>query len=306
VLSRRQLIQTAAVVAGGTFGLSGYAFAEPRQLIVKRYRITPQQWPTGLRLRVALLADLHVCEPWMNVERIHRIVEHTNRLAPDCVMLLGDYMPGRRMLRFARPIPANDWAAALGKLQAPLGVHAVLGNHDWWDDPEAQRLRDGPTLAGRALQNAGIAVYENDAVRFEKNGQPFWIAGLGDQGALLPDARHSWHQGRDDLPTTLRRITDQAPVILMAHEPDIFPRVPGRVALTVSGHTHGGQVHMPGVERFFTSPYANRYRYGHIVENNQHLIVSSGLGCSAVPVRLGVPPEIVVVELGNWSPAALS
>ena len=93
-------------------------------------------------------------------------------------------------------------------------------------------------------------------------------------------------------------MTDDAPVILMAHEPDIFPEVPARVALTVSGHTHGGQVRLFGWSPIVPSAYGNRYAYGHVVEDDRSLVVSGGLGCSILPVRFGVPPEIVIVELG--------
>jgi uncharacterized protein len=88
-------------------------------------------------------------------------------------------------------------------------------------------------------------------------------------------------------------------VVLMAHEPDVFPNVPPRVALTVSGHTHGGQVRLAGFSPVVPSIYGNRYAYGHVVEDGRHLIVSGGLGCSRLPIRLGVPPEIVSIELGS-------
>ena len=168
-----------------------------------------------------------------------------------------------------------------------------------------------------ALENVGIPVYENDAVRLTKDGHAFWLAGLGDQLAFYRRAgrRYKNFKGVDDLPATLAKVTDEAPVILMAHEPDIFPRVPDRVLLTLSGHTHGGQVRFLGYSPVVPSRYGNRYAYGHIVENgghqnsadgvvsaamgpDRHLIVSGGLGCSIMPVRLGVPPEIVIVELG--------
>jgi predicted MPP superfamily phosphohydrolase len=83
----------------------------------------------------------------------------------------------------------------------------------------------------------------------------------------------------------------------MAHEPDIFPKVPDRVALTVAGHTHGGQVRVLGYAPFVPSRFGDRYVYGHVVEKGRNLIVSGGLGCSIAPVRLGSPPEIVVIEL---------
>ena len=87
-------------------------------------------------------------------------------------------------------------------------------------------------------------------------------------------------------------------MILLAHEPDIFPEVPPRVALTLSGHTHGGQIRVLGYAPVIPSRYRGRYAYGHIIERNRHLIVSGGLGCSIAPVRIGMPPEIVLVEVG--------
>ena len=181
-------------------------------------------------------------------------------------------------------------------------MHAVLGNHDWWDDFEAQRTRRGPTKAHLALSKAGIPVYENKAIRIRHAGAAFWLAGLGDQWAFFPNKRGRWRDmnfdGRDDLPGTLAQVTDDAPVLLMAHEPDIFPHVPHRVAVTLSGHTHGGQINLLGYAPAVPSKYGARYAYGHIVEDNRNLIVSSGLGCSLIPFRLGAPPEIVQLKLG--------
>ena len=88
-------------------------------------------------------------------------------------------------------------------------------------------------------------------------------------------------------------------MLLLAHEPDIFPQVPDRVALTLAGHTHAGQIRLPLVCRHFVpSKYGARFAYGHVVEDNRHMVVSGGLGTSIVPVRLGVPPEIVHITLG--------
>ncbi len=313
MLSRRQLLQALAGSTGVSLGVGGYAVAEPHSLVIKRYRLTPQGWPSGLDLRLAILTDLHACDPWMSVDRIAAIVERTNGLEPDAVLLLGDYVAGSGMLRVSRYIPERDWANALAALRAPLGVHAVLGNHDWWDDLETHRLHHGPPAARRALEQAGIPVYENDAVRLVKSGRPFWLAGLGDQAAFWP---RLWkggappfradHYGVDDIEGTLLQVTDDAPVVLMAHEPDIFEKMPERVALTVCGHTHGGQVRVPGMPVYVPSKHGSRYIYGHIAERGRNLIVSSGLGCSGLPVRFGVPPEIVIVELGAWLPDATS
>jgi predicted MPP superfamily phosphohydrolase len=303
LLSRRQFLKGVAALSAGSGGFGGFAVAEPWRLCMTRYRVSPAGWPRGLELKLALLADIHASEPWMNVARIRQIVARTNAAAPDAVLLLGDYVAGYRMSLMSEKVPAEAWAGALGGLKAPLGAHAVLGNHDWWEDIEIQHSRKGPTRARRALETAGIPVYENDAIKLKKNGRPFWLAGLGDQWAFWPKNGHArrrpglGYQGVDNLPATVAQLHDDAPVILMAHEPDIFPEVPGRVALTVAGHTHGGQVRIGSYAPVVPSRYGRRYVYGHIVEENRHLIVSGGLGCSGLPVRFGSPPEIVIVEL---------
>lgn len=302
MITRRMFLHGLGAAAGSAAGLSGCAMAEPFAMHVTRYRLTPPRWPAGLNVKIAVLADLHACEPWMGRARIRHLVRHTNALEPDCILLLGDYVAGRGMLRFADPIAEKDWARELGCLKAPLGVHAVLGNHDWWDDTEVQRSRRGMPAASLALRDAGVPVYENASVRLEKDGGAFWLAGLGDQQAFPPriargrePARPSL--GADDLAGALGRVKDEAPVILMAHEPDIFPDVPDRVSLTVAGHTHGGQVRLLGYAPYVPSRFGERYVYGHIVEDNRNLIVSGGLGCSGLPVRFGSPPEIVLIEL---------
>lgn len=272
----------------------GYALAEPFRLGVTRYDISPPDWPTGLALRVAVLTDFHVCEPWMGLERLARIVVRTNALMPDVVLLLGDFVRGG--LLWSRDVPHESWAAVLAQLKAPLGVHAVLGNHDWWEDVDALRSGSGIVPAGVALEAAGIPVYRNTCVRLSKDGLPFWVAGLGDQWAYRPLGKE---HGVDDLAATLAPITDDAPVILMAHEPDIFPQVPARVALTLAGHTHGGQVTIGGYAPVVPSKYGRRYVYGHIVEDGRNMIVSAGLGCSKLPVRFGAPPEIVLVNVAS-------
>jgi hypothetical protein len=233
----------------------------------------------------------------MPPERVQGIVEQTNGLGADLIVLLGDYMTRSR---FAfEPMAPEEAAVVLAGLRAPLGVHAINGNHEWWDDETVQRTRQGPPAGQRALQAVGIPVYENDAVRLVKDGQGFWLAGLGDQLAFVPSRRHNPGRriGVDDLAGTLAKVTDDAPVILLAHEPDIFVQVPERVALTLSGHTHGGQVRLFGWSPMVPSDYGNRYAYGHVRERTD-LIVSGGLGFSLAPVRIGVPPEIVLVTLG--------
>lgn len=237
----------------------------------------------------------------MDPERIRYIVEEANHLEPDLIVLLGDYTSGH--LFVTGKVPACEWAEALAGLKAPLGVFAVLGNHDWWEDEAAQLRGNGPTRSRLALEKVGVPVLENAALRLQKQGEAFWLAGLGDQLAFLSGG------GADDLRGALRTVTDAAPIILLAHEPDVFPTVPDRVSLTLSGHTHGGQVHFFGYPPVVPSEGARRFVYGHVAERKdpesalRHLIVSGGLGCSKAPVRFGMPPEIVVADVvGKFKP----
>jgi uncharacterized protein len=301
VITRRSLLKGIVGLAGSGFAFGAYAIGIEPMLAprITRYAVTPQGWPADLKLRIVTLSDIHACDPWMTVDRIASIVETANGLGGDIVLLLGDYVAGSRIVR--KYGQSGEWGPVLGRLKAPLGVHAILGNHDWWEDKTAMRNGVGPTFVHRALAAAGISVLDNAAVRLAHGGKSFWIAGLGDQLAFVP-MRRPERRGDDDLIGTLRKIDDEAPVILMAHEPDIFPRVQAasrHVALTLSGHTHGGQVNLFGWRPAAGSAGSRIYPRGHFRENGRDLLVSSGLGCSILPVRVGVPPEIMVVELGS-------
>jgi len=295
ILTRRAFLQGAIAGAASAFAGAAYAFGYgPLQAPdVARYRVAPRNWPNGFALEIAALSDLHACEPWMSIERIDAIVDRMNALRPDVIVLLGDYVAG--LHHFATPIPAAQWARALSRLKAPLGVHAILGNHDMWDDRKVQRQGGGDVIARGALEDNGIPVYENEVVRLERDGRAFWLAGLADQYAISV-GRRKW-TGLDDLPATLSTVTTDDPVILLAHEPDIFPDVPERVALTLCGHTHGGQVRLFGWAPIVPSRFGDRYVYGHIVEDDKHLIVSGGLGCTGLPVRFGAPPEVLHIRV---------
>lgn len=304
MITRRGAIKglTAIVASGLTTAAYGLGVEAPFTRVT-RYGLTPPGWQKGHRLHIAVIADTHVLEPWMGLKRLRSIVDTANALKPDIVLLLGDYAAGHAIRKWGHAIPARAWAEVLAQLNAPLGTHAVLGNHDWWDDHAAQRRRAGPTEAHGALAAAGIPLLENKAIRIAHGGRVFWLAGLGDQWAFFPRVRpRRWreiaYEGIHDLPGTLAQVTDDAPIILMAHEPDIFTEVPQRVSLTLSGHTHGGQISLFGYSPVVPSRYGSRFAYGHIVENDRHLIVSAGLGCSMMPVRIGAPPEIVSIELG--------
>jgi predicted MPP superfamily phosphohydrolase len=286
-VTRRSLLAGAAGLIGvSAAGTAGYAAAiEPQQLVVTPYTLKPRGWPAGRKLTITVIADLHAGGPDMPLPNVQRIVDTANALKSDVIVMLGDYIA---RYRFAvERIPDPVWAAELARLQAPLGVWAILGNHDWWYD-----------LAGvrNALAEVRIPLLENQAVLLGPEGERVWVAGIGDQIAYR--IGHGRFRGVDDLPGTLAQVTTDDPVVLLVHEPDIFPRVPSRVALTFAGHTHGGQIRVPLIwPAFVPSRYGKRYAYGHVIERERHLIVSGGLGTSIIPARFGVPPEIVHVTL---------
>jgi len=309
LITRRTFLK--AVLASGLVGTSmgGYALAEPYRLRVTRYAVRPNGWPARLKLRLAVIADLHCVEPFVSLERVGQVVARTNALQADAILLLGDFVVSHRIRKFAAMIPGgrvpdyDEYVGLLAGLKAPLGVHAVLGNHDWWDDDAVQRRRAGPVPVALSLRRHGIPVLENDAVRLENSGQGFWLAGLGDQWAFYP---RKWdrttkipYEGVHDVEATLEKVDDDAPVVLMAHEPDIFATLSDRVALTVSGHTHGGQVRLLGYAPIVPSRFGQRYVYGHMIEDGRHLVVSGGLGCSGLPLRFGSPPEVVVIDVAG-------
>jgi predicted MPP superfamily phosphohydrolase len=286
-MSRRGLLLGGFGLAGSSLvSTAAYATAiEPERLVTTTYRLTPPGWHSG-RMRVVAIADLHAGGPNMTVEHIARTVDQTNALAPDLVVLLGDYFANHYFV--TEHVPNAIWAGEFARLRPPLGVWAILGNHDWWYDVTGVR---------RALADVGIPVLENRAVMLGEGSRRFWLAGLGDQ--LAHRLGRKLFRGEDDLPGTLAQVTTADPVILLAHEPDIFPQVPDRVSLTLCGHTHGGQIRIPLIwPALVPSQYGARFAYGHIVEAGRHMIVSGGLGTSFAPVRLGVPPEIVHVEIG--------
>ena len=297
-ISRRLFLQGAGGLAWPTLGLGSYAFAfEPvLRLNVTSYHVTPPHWPDGLTVKAVVLADFHACEPWMPASRVRGIANLTNDLSPDIVFLLGDFSGGHRFV--TGPVMPEEWGEALSVLKAPLGVHAVLGNHDWWHGALPGMPADGAEGVRQALRWCGVKVLENDAVRVTKDGQSFWVAGLGDQFGELTGPRQ--FIGFDDLDGTMAQIKNSSPVILLAHEPYIFGRVPDRVSLTLCGHTHGGQVNVPKVSKHFLRPYIDvDLIYGHVVEKGRHVIISAGLGTSNFPVRFNRPPEVVQLIIGG-------
>lgn len=258
--------------------LGGWAFwLEPRRLVLHASTLDVPHWPEALRgTRVALLSDLHVGSPYWHLPQLEQLVERVNRERPDLVLLAGDYQING--VPFGEWVDAESIARVLGGLDAPLGVVAVLGNHDWWNDGHRTR---------RAFESEGIVVLENEAHAVSRAGNRFFVVGLADQ--LTRRVR---------LDAALAKVPDGAPFVVLVHEPDVFRSVPERASLTLAGHTHGGQVRLPIVGRLVVpSRHGQAYAAGHVVENGRHLFVTTGVGTSIWPVRFGVPPEIALLRL---------
>lgn len=257
-------------------GLWGFWW-EPSSLLVQQYEIQLPQWPgQAEELRIAILADLHTGSPFNDLEKLESVVRSTNLEEPDLILLAGDFVIHEVVGgTFVEPELS---ASVLKQLRAPLGVYAVLGNHDWWFDPVRVR---------KALEDVGIPVLEDESRNIQSKNGHFWLVGLSD-----------YWEGSHDLKKALANVKGPDPVILFTHNPDVFPEVPSSVALTIAGHTHGGQVALPILGRpIVPSKYGERYASGHVVEHDQHLFVTSGSGTSILPVRFRVPPEISMVSV---------
>jgi uncharacterized protein len=300
-LTRRRFLAGAGVAAA-TLSLSGYATAYETgsALTLAKYAPRLPNWPQDLELTIAVIADIHACYPWMSEERVGEIVDLANAQKPDLTVLLGDYVCTHRLV--SGYVPPGAWAEQLARLEASHGVYAILGNHDWWSAAIPTEPPDNSRSVRRALAEAGVPLLENQSVRLSQHGRPFWLTGLGDLLARVPNPRQG--HGAADLPAAMREIDDDAPAILLVHEPYFFTWVPERFALTLAGHTHGGQVNVPilGPPVSLLKRRAWKYIYGEYGLGERRMIVSGGLGTSLAPVRILRPPEVVMVKLGgdNW------
>jgi predicted MPP superfamily phosphohydrolase len=168
VLTRRKFMTGLAGGVALSGGLGGYAFGvEPRfRLALTEYDLPTARWTNAAPLKIVILSDIHACEPWMPLSRIEAIVEKANALEGDIILLLGDFAAGLGRLKLSA-VAAREWGPALARLSAPLGVHAIPGNHDWWTNLD--EVTD-------ALAAANISIYQNRAEKFTAPA-PFWLCG---------------------------------------------------------------------------------------------------------------------------------
>lgn len=252
-------------------------FIEPNRLVIREQTIRIDNWPQQLNgLRIAVIADIHAGAPFIDEKKLRLIVQRTNELRPDLIVILGDYMTGNGRVRHT--MEPEVFAPILKDLTAPLGVYSVLGNHDWWFS--GRKVRAG-------LEQNGIKVLEDEVVQLNARGTSLWLVGLADL----------WTRPQN-VEATINKVPEGVPVIALTHNPDIFPQVSQRVPLMLAGHTHGGQVRFPLIGSVVhSSRLGERYEVGHVFENNHHLFVTTGIGTSILPVRFGLPPEIVLLTV---------
>lgn len=264
----------------------------PRDASVIRNSIAIGHRQPRRTLRIAILADLHACWPFMTLDRVTHLVRQTNALEADVICLLGDYAGH---VLGGKALKSDVVAGALSELTAPLGVYAVFGNHDWRDDPRAQAERR-PTHWHGAFTDAGLTCLNNAVVRLPAPLGDVQVAGLDSQRAFYKKWKRNGGTAHD-MAAVARDLNPTDPVILLAHEPDIFPALPDCIDLTLSGHTHGGQIAPFGQPIIVPSKFGRRFAYGHHSEGPKQLVVSAGLGYSGLPIRIGRPPEINLIAV---------
>jgi len=252
-------------------------FSRARRHFVRHLNLEIAGWPQWSRpLRIAFLSDFHVGSHSDDIARLNLIIDEAASATPDLALFGGDYV---NMQSFGGGrVPPRITAAILSRLEAPLGRFAVLGNHDYAYDEHA--------VAG-ALEDHGIITLDYDRRSIQFQSRLVQIIGL-------PDAPVTRAEGYSLLAT----LSSDEPTIVLAHDPVWFANVPSGPHLTLAGHTHGGQIRVPGIGIVRNGSKAPlSWSHGLIEERGRYLFVTSGLGTSVVPIRWGVPPEFAVLDL---------
>lgn len=271
--ARRSALKLTKLLAG----VAG-VFALPFNPLLKRLYPAPEVSVVSFKtpgahqalrgLRIVYVSDLHA-GPLMRWRYLRDMVARINALAPDVILLGGDYV-------LDDPGPLKPLAAVLGDLKAPMGVIAVRGNHD---------LTSGNQLH-RAFADAGIELLVNQGRRLDFGGSGFWLGGVDYFNYRMAELDKAL-DGRRDGEFTL----------LLSHNPDFIVQIPaGTVDLMLSGHTHGGQIKLFGHAIVSNSRHGMKYLEGWTMDGPCPLYVSRGIGTIRVALRIGSRPEIVVVE----------
>ncbi|BEP58592.1 metallophosphoesterase [Variovorax sp. V118] len=248
---------------------------EPRWVAARVEPLGSAQWQPPAGLKVAVASDWHLSTRslWRvtSADRAAAIVDQINAAQPDVILLPGDFLAGSGD---DEDLSIETMAAVLGRLKAPQGVYAVLGNHDWWHDGER---------TAKALSAQGIRVLENTSARLP--GHELWVVGIGDDST-----------GHSQPDKALAGVPPGAATLVMMHDPFSFAGMPRTQGLVVAGHTHGGQISVPGYGALVVPGRAPReWAYGWVAHgDNKRMYVTSGLGVSILPVRFNMRPEWVM------------
>jgi len=256
-------------LAGNWSKTAKVAMDEANSLSLERVTIYLKRLPKKLDgFKIIHLSDTHH-SPFTGIDHIKRVVKVANRLRPDMFLLTGDYVSHER--EYIAPV-----AAVLGKLKAKHGIYACLGNHDHWTDAD---------LVTHMFRGEGITMLVNEGLRFEARGASFWLAGVDD-----------YMIGKTDVPASMRGSFPDEMKLLLAHNPIIF-REAARfgIDLTLSGHTHGGQVKLRNDERRILPQ--RKLKAGLHARRNSQIYITRGIGTVVVPMRYRCPPEISFLEL---------
>jgi len=243
--------------------------------IVRTASVALADWPADAPpMRVLLVSDTHVAGPDMPPERLAALLRRFNKLKPDLILLAGDFHSGKTLA--TRHYSAAELTKPFAEAKAKYGVIAVLGNHDYWFQPE-------PIAKG--MKAAGVTVLRNQAVR----RGPLIVGGVDDEVTNHDNLKRTY-AAMDAL--------GPGPRILTTHSPDIVPGLPAPVDAVFAGHTHCGQIALPFVGALsYASAYGDRFACGDITDGTQRLFVGAGLGTSILPLRYGVPPDVWLVTL---------
>jgi predicted MPP superfamily phosphohydrolase len=286
--SRRRFLTTSARVATGaaaaTLGWS--LLAEPRWFDVTR-RTFPVRGlhPELDGFRLVQLTDIHL-GPFLSLGYVESVVRAANALGPDLIALTGDYVHDSPA--YVRPV-----VAALAHLKATAGVVGVLGNHDWWEDG---------LLTQQEFRRAGIPLVDNARLFLTPDRTIVDNPSDARGGVCLAGVGDLW-ENRPRYDDALGGVPSDMPRLLLSHNPDVaeergLTRGGYRVDLMLSGHTHGGQIRLPGLGTpVLPSRYGQKYASGLVQGPACPVYVSRGIGMAILPLRFRVRPEVTVIEL---------
>lgn len=260
---------------GGKGWLERFSRAQPH--VVRRVAISIAGWPRLVRpLRIVFLTDFHIGSHAGDVARLAAIAGEAAAEKPDLVLFGGDYV--NMQIFGGGRVPPRTVARLLAPIVGRHGRFAILGNHDY---------TYGESEVAGVLRDCGIAVLDHERATIDIGGHALDVVGLSDAHVVRPQLR-----------SLLASLTAKRPAIVLTHDPVWFKDVPAGPFLTIAGHTHGGQIRLPGLGVIKNASRAPRkWSHGLIVEDGRHLYVSAGLGTSGIPLRIGVPPEFAVLDV---------